>query len=247
MAASPLSKFVYIVTLLATLSSCSAPQKEAAPPDSSSSASPPWTGTATYAPAEVQEYRGQKLTVRSSLRDNSIAGPQYFDPENYRLRISGLVDRPLELSYSEVLAQPAAEKLITLHCVEGWSADLLWTGTLLSGLLDLAGIQDEADTLVFVCLDGYETSMELSHAINNNIILAWATNGLPLGPENGAPFQVAAEAKWGYKWAKWVTEIRVYREPGYKGFWEQRGYSIQGDLWEDFAAPIEAAPPSEFE
>jgi DMSO/TMAO reductase YedYZ molybdopterin-dependent catalytic subunit len=190
-------------------------------------------------PAEIDEYQGEKLTSRASLRDNSIAGPQYPDYGAYRLVLSGLVDNRLSLSYDEVLALPKAEKLITLNCVEGWSATMLWTGTLLSGILDAAGADPAADTLVFVCLDGYETTMETSHARERDILLAWATNGLPLGPENGAPFQIAAEEKWGYKWAKWVREIRVLREPGYQGYWEKRGFSIGGSIGERSSAPVE--------
>jgi DMSO/TMAO reductase YedYZ molybdopterin-dependent catalytic subunit len=202
--------------------------------------SPSWTvEMADLEPAEIDEYQGEKLTSRASLRDNSIAGPQYPDYGSYRLVISGLVEKRLSLSYEEVLALPKAEKLITLNCVEGWNATMLWTGTLLSGLLDAAGADPAADTLVFVCLDGYETTMETSHARERNILLAWATNGLPLGPENGAPFQIAAEEKWGYKWAKWVREIRVLREPGYQGYWEKRGFSVGGSIGERSSAPLE--------
>lgn len=208
--------------------------------DPSAVTSPSWTAdTVNLESAEISEYRGAKLTPRASLRDNSIAGPQYPDYGAYRLVVSGLVERELSLSYGEVLALPKAEKLITLNCVEGWNATMLWTGTLLSGLLDAAGANPEADTLIFVCLDGYETTMETSHARERNILLAWATNGLPLGPENGAPFQIAAEEKWGYKWAKWVREIRVLREPRYRGYWERRGYSITGNLGEASSAPLD--------
>lgn len=195
---------------------------------------------ALLAPAEVQEYRGQLLTARAALPDNSIAGPQHFDPTQYRLEISGLVDRPLSLSYEEVLAFPAVDKVVTLHCVEGWTATMLWTGVLLAELLTRAGVQARASTLLFVCLDGYETTMELSWVYDKNIVLAWATNGLFLEDWNGAPFQLVAEDKWGYKWAKWVSQIRVLAEPDYRGFWESRGFAITGTLGETYSDDIEA-------
>ncbi len=116
-------------------------------------------------------------------------------------------------------------------------------GRIASGPLP-AGADPAADTLVFVCLDGYETTMEVSWARERDIILAWSTNGLPLEAWNGAPFQVAAEDKWGYKWAKWVREIRVLREPGYRGFWESRGYSLGGRVGERYSEPpAQAEPP----
>jgi len=195
-------------------------------------------------PAEVSDYQGQSLSPRAALPDNSIAGPQYPDAVHYRLRISGLVDRPLALRYEEVLAFPVVNKVITLNCVEGWSADLLWTGVLLENLLQAAGWQETADTLIFVCLDGYETTMELAWALERDIILAWATNGLALEPWNGAPFQVAAEEKWGYKWAKWVTEIRVVREPDYRGYWERRGFSVDGTVGWGYSQPADDNQPA---
>jgi DMSO/TMAO reductase YedYZ molybdopterin-dependent catalytic subunit len=50
----------------------------------------------------------------------------------------------------------------------------------------------------------------------------------------GFPFQLAAEDKWGYKWIKWVTKIELSNNPDYRGFWESRGYSNQGDIDKSF-------------
>jgi len=54
-------------------------------------------------------------------------------------------------------------------------------------------------------------------------------NDIPVPAARGFPFVVAAESKWGYKWAKWVTRIELSTDPDYKGFWEQRGYNNDGD------------------
>lgn len=231
--------------LAAALVACGEPRPATREADAATAPSA-WVAASELEPAEIAEYRGEALTPRASLRDNSIAGPQYADYESYRLDLTGLVGRPLSLSYREVLALPAYEKLITLHCVEGWSATMLWTGTTLAGLLELAQADPRADTLLFICLDGYETTMGIAEAVERSILLAWATNGLPLSPEFGAPFQIAAEEKWGYKWAKWVKEIRVMREPGYRGYWERRGYSVSGELGERSSDPESLGAPAEF-
>ncbi|MEN6310695.1 MAG: molybdopterin-dependent oxidoreductase, partial [Acidobacteriota bacterium] len=63
-----------------------------------------------------------------------------------------------------------------------------------------------------------------------DILLAFRMNGLVLPVERGFPFQVVAEDKWGYKWAKWVTAIELGGDPGFKGYWEKRGYNNNGDL-----------------
>jgi DMSO/TMAO reductase YedYZ molybdopterin-dependent catalytic subunit len=70
----------------------------------------------------------------------------------------------------------------------------------------------------------------MSHIMDNNIIIADHLNGLQLPPEQGFPFQLVAEQKWGYKWARWITKVELSADEDYQGFWESRGYSDDGDL-----------------
>jgi DMSO/TMAO reductase YedYZ molybdopterin-dependent catalytic subunit len=184
---------------------------------------------------EVREYQGEDLSSINQFRENSIAGPQYVDVKTYKLNITGLVDKPLALTYDEVINQnSSAQKVVTLDCVEGWSVTILWEGIPLKGVFDAIGIQPEANTVIFRSYDGYSTSLPLSYIMDNNIILAYKINGVTLPPERGFPFQVVAESKWGYKWAKWVTEIELSDDPNFKGYWEQRGYSNDGSLDQEF-------------
>jgi len=62
------------------------------------------------------------------------------------------------------------------------------------------------------------------------ILLAYKMNGVVLPPERGAPFQLVAESKWGYKWIKWTTRIELSDDADYEGYWESRGYSNDADL-----------------
>ena len=59
-------------------------------------------------------------------------------------------------------------------------------------------------------------------------------NNVTLPPERGFPFQLVAESKWGYKWIKWITEIEFSENEYYKGYWESRGYSNNGNLNESY-------------
>jgi DMSO/TMAO reductase YedYZ molybdopterin-dependent catalytic subunit len=178
----------------------------------------------------VKEYEGKRLDSVNDFRENSIKGPQNVDIEAYRLTVKGAVDEPLELTYDEVLARDQFEKVVRLNCVEGWSVDILWKGILLSDLLEQAGYDTGAKTVIFRCEDGYSTSLPLDYVMDRDILLASKMNGIDLPTERGYPFQVVAEDKWGYKWAKWVTEIEVSDNVGYKGYWEQRGYNNDADL-----------------
>jgi DMSO/TMAO reductase YedYZ molybdopterin-dependent catalytic subunit len=183
-----------------------------------------------YQQSEIREYNGARLDPSVGLRDNSIKGIQHVDISTFTLRVSGLVKNPVSLSYNDVLALPAFEKLITLHCVEGWDATVLWKGVLLKDIIDKASAEGTANTVIFHSVDGYTTSLPLQVIIDKNIILAYSSNGITLPPELGYPFIVVAEDKLGYKWARWVTEIELSNNPNYKGYWETRGFDNNADV-----------------
>lgn len=178
-----------------------------------------------YQENEIKEYQGANLDPAIGPRDNSIKGIQYVDIDGYRLKITGLVTQQKELTYEEVLSLDAYQRKITLHCVEGWDATILWKGALLKDIMDLAGIKSEANTIIFHSVDGYTTSLPLETILSKELILAYDANGLALPPQLGYPFMVVAEDKLGYKWARWVNEIEVSDDPSYLGYWEQRGYN----------------------
>jgi DMSO/TMAO reductase YedYZ molybdopterin-dependent catalytic subunit len=179
---------------------------------------------------EVREYQGERLSSVDDFRENSIKGPQHVEIEGYQLEITGLVDTPKSLAYEEVLGMPNYKKVVTLHCVEGWSATILWEGIKLEDLIEQAGPQTSANTVIFHAYDGYTSSLPLDFITENDILLAYEMNGVTLPPERGFPFQVVAEQKWGYKWVKWVTKIELSNDPDYEGYWESRGYNNDGDL-----------------
>lgn len=179
---------------------------------------------------EVAQFEGKKLDSVSIFYDNSIKGSQFIDEEEYTLKITGKVDNPIELRYQEVIAHQRYQKVVTLHCVEGWDATILWEGILLKDLFREAGVQEKADTVIFYAYDGYSTSVPLDYILENDILLAYKMNNVTLSPERGFPFQLVAEEKWGYKWIKWITEIEVSDNSSYKGYWESYGYSQSGDL-----------------
>ena len=179
---------------------------------------------------EIREYKGEKLDPIDNFYENSIKGLQHVDIKAYRLKVGGLVAKPLSLSYGEVLARPAEAKVTIIHCVEGWDVKVLWEGVPLAALLDEAAAKPAANTVIFKSADGYSTSLPLAYIREKDILLAFRMNGLTLPEARGFPFQVVAEDKWGYKWAKWVTAIELSDNPNFKGYWESRGYNNNGDL-----------------
>ncbi len=184
-----------------------------------------------YGKVEIRDYKGKKLSPVASEPDNSIKGPQHVDIATYRLKIDGLVKSPIALSYADVTSMHSATKQVDLHCVEGWSVAYLWQGVLLTDLLAKAGGADpSAKVLIFHCVDGYTSSLPLDYVMSRNIILGYKMNGVTMPPERGYPFQVVAEDRYGYKWAKWVKEIEVSSNAAYLGYWEKLGYDNKAVL-----------------
>lgn len=188
---------------------------------------PPYT-----LPGEATEFMGQKLTPISQQRNNALAGTQFINNETYRLVVDGLVDNALSLSYADLLAYPQVSKLMDLDCVEGWGFTAKWTGPTLDSIFADAEVKPEAKIAIFYSADAPEgyTSLDLSYIQERNIIIALKDNDITLPPDRGFPFQVIAEGKYGYKWAKWVTRIELSDDTSFRGYWESRGYSNDADI-----------------
>lgn len=195
-----------------------------------------WTNSAANQPnvlypAEIREYKGERLGSIGDFRENSIKGPQYVNLSTYKLAITGLVQHQIAHTYNESVDEHTHyEKIVTIHCVEGWEVRILWEGILLKDLLEEAGYDRSAQVVIFYAQDGYSTSLPLSYIIENDILLAHKMNGVVLPPERGFPFQLVAESKYGYKWIKWVTTIEVSNDTNYRGYWESRGFDNEANL-----------------
>ncbi len=182
-------------------------------------------------PGELIQYQNQTLSPISAVYQNAIAGSQYINQSTYRLSITGLVNQPLKVTYSQVVnSHQPIQKVVTLNCVEGWSATILWEGIQVNDLLTDAGVNAQATVVIFKASDGYTTALPLDYVVQNHIMIAYKMNNVTLTPEIGWPFMVVAQDEYGYKWAKWLTEIEVSSDTGYLGYWESRGYSNDANV-----------------
>jgi DMSO/TMAO reductase YedYZ molybdopterin-dependent catalytic subunit len=163
---------------------------------------------------------------------------------NWRLRIDGLVARPMSLSLAELRRLPARTQITRHDCVEGWSAIAQWTGTPLGLLLKAAGMSPRAKYAVFYCADNlgaeplkggmelpgrYYESLGLDDLFHPQTLIAYAMNGRPLTVPYGAPLRLRVERMLGYKHAKYLQRIQLVDslapiEGGKGGYWEDRGY-----------------------
>jgi DMSO/TMAO reductase YedYZ molybdopterin-dependent catalytic subunit len=204
---------------------CASPEETAPPVDAVSEAT-----ESRYRELEIRDYEGMRLDPSIGPRDNSIAGIQQVDLDDYSLQITGLVRQPVTFTYDQVLEKDSFQRLITLYCVEGWDATILWEGVRIMDLLEEAGPEDENVVVIFHAVDGYTTSMPLETIKERDMLLAYSSNGIILPAALGFPFIVVAEDKLGYKWARWVNEIELSDDLNYHGFWESRGYSNSAEV-----------------
>lgn len=178
---------------------------------------------------EATEYQGIPLTPINRQRNNAIEGTQYINKETYRLHIDGLVEKPVNLTYEQILAYPSTSKVVDLNCVEGWDFTAKWTGVLFRTLINDSVVSENATEVIFYSADGYSTSHDLDFLMDNDIILAYRINDVTLPHSRGFPLQLVAEDKYGYKWAKWIIRIEVTNTT-YRGYWESRGYNNRADV-----------------
>jgi DMSO/TMAO reductase YedYZ molybdopterin-dependent catalytic subunit len=184
---------------------------------------PAWAG----GPQEIREYQGQKLSPFNRDYDNAIEQPleRQVKIRSYRLKVEGLVDKPLNLTYEQVLALPHHKRVVKMPCVEGWTETLLYEGVRLTDLFAKAKMKPGVTTVIFHTVGKrYSSSLSLAYVKKADVLLGFKINGLKLNQERGFPFQVVAPHKLGYKWVKWVERIELSDKP-YKGFWERHGYS----------------------
>ncbi len=153
-----------------------------------------------------------------------------FDPATWRLRIDGLVENPMELTYAQLRDLPKVTQTSDFVCVTGWSVqDVRWTGVRFKDLLAAAKPTAAAGALSLVSAEvPYIDTLTMKQAMVDDAMLAYEMDGRPMTRQHGAPTRVVMPKMYGYKGVNWLSRIEVVAqaEPGY---WEQRGYDQ--DAW----------------
>ena len=160
--------------------------------------------------------------------DEELFDPQ-IDPKTWRLRVFGLVDTELSLTYDQLLGMPAVEQYFTLECISNQvGGDLMstakWTGIPLRLILEKAGVTGGALEVVSRAVGGYSDSLPMSDALRPGTLVAVGMNGMALPRAHGFPARILAPGHYGMKQPKWLESLEVVDQP-YQGYWERRGWS----------------------
>jgi DMSO/TMAO reductase YedYZ molybdopterin-dependent catalytic subunit len=159
--------------------------------------------------------------------------PYYSDLSQWDLKIFGLVENPITLTYNEFLSYPQTDFRNDIHCVTGWSKlDNVWTGVAVKDLMKDVVIKPEAKYVMIHAEEGWTTNLPLEDFLCDTSLLAHSHNGQPLTPEHGYPVRAVIPHLYFWKSAKWVRGIE-FMEQNKPGFWERNGYHTYGDPWKE--------------
>ena len=149
------------------------------------------------------------------------------------MRVDGLVRRPLQYSYEELISFPQTSCVRSFHCVTRWSIkDAALEGVAIRRLVDLAVANTEARWVMFHCVDDYTTPVPIEDALAEDALIVFKLNGRPLSAEQGFPARPFIPRLYGWKSAKWLNRIELigrYQD----GYWETYGYHKRADIWEE--------------
>ncbi|GAA1108598.1 molybdopterin-dependent oxidoreductase [Kribbella jejuensis] len=168
--------------------------------------------------------------------DTALSVPQIV-PADWKLRIHGMVDREINLTFDDLLKRQVIHKWVTLTCVSNEvGGDLignaLWSGVVLKDLLEEAGPSKGADAIQSSSQDGFTAGTPLPTLLDDRqAMLAFAMNGQPLPVEHGFPVRIVVPGLYGYVSAtKWLVDIEVTRFDKFDAYWTLRGWSAQGPI-----------------
>ena len=168
--------------------------------------------------------------------DTALVLPD-VDPGNWSLRIDGLVDTPLTLTYEDLLTRSMVEQVITIACVSNpVGGDLVgtavWQGVPLADLLAEAGVQPGAEQLVGRSVDGFTVGFPTTAATDGRAALvAVGMNGEPLPVRHGFPARLVVSGLYGYVSAtKWLSQIELTTWDGFDAYWIPRGWAKEAPV-----------------
>lgn len=168
--------------------------------------------------------------------DTAFTLPE-VDLNTWRLRVKGMVERPFELSFADLLAMPLVEEQVTIACVSNEVGEHLignasWRGVLLRDLLGRAGVRPGADQIVGRSTDGYTCGFPTELALDGrSAMVVVGMNGQPLPLEHGFPARLIVPGLYGYVSAtKWLQEIELASFEAFDQYWVRRGWAARGPI-----------------
>ena len=191
-------------------------------------AASPSPETLAARPAAVQGTRPELTSNEEFYRIDINTRAPDVDAAAWRLRVTGLVDSPLELTLDEIRAMPSQTQILTMQCISNpiggdLTSSSRWTGVLFKDLQAQAGVQASAAGAYITSTDGFYEFVTMEDIQDERCLLVYAMNGEPLPPEHGFPLRVYIPNRYGMKQPKWIENIELVAER-IDGYWVDRGW-----------------------
>jgi DMSO/TMAO reductase YedYZ molybdopterin-dependent catalytic subunit/thiosulfate reductase cytochrome b subunit len=191
-----------------------------------------WAPKATYTKNDITDYFWPNGTLPVSDEYRNLQAGNWSD---YVLRVDGLVENPLEITYAELLALPKQDQITHHFCIQGWSAIGEWTGVSMRTICEMAKPLPNAKWVAFYSFgegsDGgrYYDCHPIENMYHHQTILAYGLNGSPLNEAHGAPVRLRDEVELGFKMVKWIEAVEFLESyehlgGGYGGYNEDHEY-----------------------
>jgi DMSO/TMAO reductase YedYZ molybdopterin-dependent catalytic subunit len=167
--------------------------------------------------------------------DTALVLPS-VDLSSWRLKVTGMVERELELTYDELLGMEMIEADVTICCVSNEvGGDLVgnarWLGTRLDAVLERAGVSPDADQVVGRSVDGFTAGFPVAALDGRNALIVVGMNGEVLPSRHGFPARLVVPGLYGYVSAtKWLSEIELTRFDRVQGYWVPRGWAVEAPI-----------------
>jgi DMSO/TMAO reductase YedYZ molybdopterin-dependent catalytic subunit len=174
---------------------------------------------------------GQSLTLKwPVLHYGSVPT---FDPKTWDLRVYGLVENPLKLTWAEFNALPRIQTQSDFHCVTRWSRfDNRWDGVAIQDLLRRVQPKPTASHILLHAEQGFTANVSLADLDRPEVLLATHHDGAPLSADHGYPLRLIVPHLYAWKSVKWIRGLE-FLDHDAPGFWEQNGYHMYGDPWKE--------------
>ena len=174
---------------------------------------------------------GQSLTLKCPVLHEGTV-PR-FDPKTWDFRVTGMVEKPLRLTWDEFTRLPMKAVTADMHCVTRWSRfDVRWEGVPFTEVMKLIDAKPEAKYVMVLAEQGYTANVPLENLMHPTTLFALKHNGEPLPPEHGYPVRLVVPELYAWKSVKWVRGLEFMAKDA-PGFWEQNGYHIYGDPFKE--------------
>jgi DMSO/TMAO reductase YedYZ molybdopterin-dependent catalytic subunit len=152
-----------------------------------------------------------------------------FNPEIWRFRVWGLVNKEIEWTWDEFRALPTTTLSSDFHCVTGWSKlDNAWEGVSFREVAARAGVAPSATHALVYAPYGYTANLPLEVLMDDDVVFAWSHDGSPLEPQHGGPLRLVVPKLYAWKSVKWSNGVHLL-DHDVRGYWEERGYHNVAD------------------